>query len=207
MDPKLVRQDAVEARKAELKAMGMAGFYTVIDSDKLSMDDSIRRDIAEKMSFFFVCVQDPYFGMRGNKGTGNMRFRLFQTLKDKPSIPMGYSYMPSFAFECYDGQPAQQAIKLLKEKLKMQYTFKVKDDEITLIRVKDNLEKVQDEMEKQNEANKLLVQPGDSAEVVAIKTKIKDLMAGRDLYLAVNKAIRANDDAKLKALLPKLSDE
>jgi len=126
----------IETFREKLRAMGCA-HYSINGMDE---DTSIKRAIAEKWSFFFVCVRDPYHAMK-NKSANSIRFRLFPTVKESPSIPMGYTGCPMFAFECFDGEPMKKAISEIKKRVKSEYTYKIEDDLITCYKVVPDTEK------------------------------------------------------------------
>lgn len=135
MDTKEITLDEVYAKKAEFRKIGMARFSI----NGLDEDESIRRLIAESWSVFFIAVRDPY--LRGGQ-SGSFRFRIFQTLKHEPQIPMGYSGMPMFGFECHEGKPVHKALEILRGKLKKEYTHKIDGDLLTLYPVKSEENKI-----------------------------------------------------------------
>lgn len=183
-----VTQEMIEARKADLRSKGIAAFKICIDKESLDEDQSIARSIAEDWSFFYVCVRSPY---ARNSKPGNLQFRIFQTVKERPTIPMGYYGEPAFAFECYDGDPVGMAIRMLKEKVKKTYTYtRANGDEIQMRLVKSPEAMEAAKYAAQIEAKKLEIQPTDSPAVVEIKEKIIRLQKKIILAKAVNQYLR-----------------
>jgi hypothetical protein len=192
MKPEQVTSQAVEERKLYLRSKGIAQY--VINGK--TEEESIRISIAEKYSFFFVAVRDPYYDMKAK--AGNLRFRIFQTLKENPMIPMGYAGTPGFTFECYTGEPLKMAVELLKKNLSKTYKFSSKDDEITCQLVKNEEEKKLEAEKAAEEDNEYKVKETDSKEVKALKTRIARLIQIREDMLEVNKIIRAGGDPTAK---------
>lgn len=193
----MATQQEIETRKAEMRKIGMAGYHTAIDGKQLSENDSIAREVDESWSTFYVCVKCPYSRVKA----GNMRFRLFQTLKDAPSIPMGYYGMPSFTFECFDGKPREMAIMEIKKIVKNEYRYKcVHRDEISCERVLTDEETKARTFARDAEAEKYQIKEGDSDEIKQIKTEIKTLEDKIARFKIINKAIKSGDDAPLIAL-------
>jgi len=183
-----VSQEMVEAKKQELRQKGIAEFKIAIEGETLTEDQSIAQTIAESWSFFYVCVRSPY---SRNSKKGNLQFRIFQTNKEKPSIPMGYYGMPAFAFECYTGNPRKKAISLLKEKLKNKYSFHLAhQDEIHLRRIETKEEQQAKEKTKQEEKEKYTIKETDTPEIKEVKGKIAKLQEMIEKGKLINKYIK-----------------
>lgn len=193
----MATQQEIEARKKEMRAVGMAGFHTSISGKTLSENESIAREVDESWSTFYVCVKCPYSRVKA----GNMRFRIFQTLKDAPSIPMGYSGMPSFTFECFTGNPREMAIAEIKKIVKNEYRYKcVHKDEISCERVLSDEEAQARTFAKQAEGARYEIKETDDDETRRVKAEIKTLEDKVAKFKIINKAIKSGDDSALTAL-------
>ena len=187
----MATKQEIEKKREELKKVGIAQFKIMIGNKELSEEESLARTIDESWSFFFVCVLDPYFNRGYSSKSGNLRFRLFQTLKDKPTIPFGYIGMPSFSFEDYTGNPQKKAVEILKTKLKNnRYTFRVDGEHIVCKRIKTEEEKKEKKQQEEAEREKYTIKEGDTPEVREIKEKIKKLEETKALYKEINRRIR-----------------
>lgn len=190
----MATQQEIDIRKAELRKIGMAGFHISIEGKTLSENDSIGQELDESWSTFYICVKCPYSRVK----PGNMRFRLFQTLKDKPSIPMGYSGMFSFTFDCYDGRPREQAVLKLKEITKNDYRYKfVHKDEISCERILSAEQKQAKDDATKEEKEKYITGDSDSDYIKGLKGDILRLEALSAKYKEINKAVKAGDHQKL----------
>ena len=109
----------IEVEKAKFRALGIASFKI----GDLSEDESIQQYLDEKFTFFFALVRSP--GHRANSKL--VTWRLFSLSKKNPQIPMGYSYLPGFTFECYDGTEEKTSQEILKRLMAKSYKFSKRD--------------------------------------------------------------------------------
>jgi len=192
---KNITQAEIDTEKARIHSLGIAHFSI----NGLDEDTSIKKALEEKWSYFYVAALDPY--TRGK----HKRFRVFQTSKAEPSIPMGYYGSPTFSFECFDGEPMKKAIETLKPMLKKAYSFKIDDNHLTLVPVLSDDEKAQKEAVKVAEVDKYAIKETDSASVKAIKADIAKLEKTGRVMRDVNKAIRKYEkdgqEAQIKAIM------
>jgi len=194
---KQITMEEIEAKKAEHRKIGMASFTI----NGMSEDDSIRQVIAESWSVCYCAIRDPYHGSRGKVG-GNIRFKVFQIIKEKPQIPMGYSGMPGFDFECHDGEPLKKCVSILKKKFDLKWSYKMnkREDEVTCIPVLSEEEKEKKTQAEKTKAEKYQVKEDDSDATKAIKLEIAKLEAQGLKMKAINKALKSGSDEKLEAL-------
>ena len=109
------RQLEIEEQRSKFRSIGIAKFTI----NGMTEDESIEQYLDEKVSFFYALVRSP-----GNHCNSKLpTWRLFSLSKKNPQIPMGYSCMPGFTFECYDENAENTAKEILRRVLSGVYKF------------------------------------------------------------------------------------
>lgn len=104
----MVTQEQINARKAEIRRMGMASFTI----SGMTEDESIASEIRKDASTLFAAVRSEMY----KRNAKYPSYRVFRLDPERPAIPMGYSGSPSFTFESQEKDPRTTAIKLLRER-------------------------------------------------------------------------------------------
>ena len=116
----LVTEHEVAQEQVKLRRLGISEYHHSDSEGTKTELESIKSNIRADWSTKYAVVLDPYSKAKAR------RFRIFQLDPEDPAIPMGYTGMPVFVFECVAEDPRDVALRTIFAKLKPEIAAKWK---------------------------------------------------------------------------------